>query len=136
MIKNTLVTDNSLTVNPTLVYTSTSTGDTSGTVYGAFGGNVTATPISTAVTTIALCNTTAPTVTNETTGAVTVNIYFVRYAETYSTALNLVVSNLVVPAGETVFFSEERMVLAAGDKIYVGANTANAIISTVSALPV
>jgi hypothetical protein len=136
MIKNTLVTDSTLTVSPTLVYTSTTTGDTSGTVYGAFGGNVTAAPISTAVTTIALCNTTTPTVTNETTGAVTVNVYFVRYAESYDTTLNLVVSNLVIPAGETVFFSEERMVLAAGDKIYIGANTGSRIISTVSALPV
>lgn len=135
MIKNTLVTSSTITV-PTLVYTSTTTGDTSGTSYGAYGGTVTASPIPTAVTTIALCNTAAPSSSDETTDAVTINVYIVRYAESYDTALNLVVSSLVVPAGETVFFSEERMVLAAGDKIYVGANSGSKIVATVSALPV
>lgn len=136
MIKNTLVTDSTLTVSPTLVFTSTTTGDTSGTVYGAYGGSVTASPIPTAVTTIALCNTASPNPADETDNATTVNVYFVRYAETYDIALNLVVSNLVIPAGETVFFSEERMVLAAGDKVYVGSDNGSTIIATISALPV
>jgi hypothetical protein len=82
-----------------------------------------------------LCNVAAPTLTDETVNSVTVNIYFVKAADSYGTA-NLVVSSLTVPAGETVFFSEERFVLDAGDKIYVGTSSASKIAVTVSSLPV
>jgi hypothetical protein len=125
MIKSTLVTATTVTV-PDLVFTSSTTGAP---IAGAVTGQVNA------ITTIALCNVAAPTLTDETVNSVTVNIYFVKAADSYSTA-NLVVSSLTVPAGETVFFSEERFVLDAGDKIYVGTSSASKIAVTVSSLPV
>ena len=125
MIKSTLVTATSVTV-PDLVFTSSTTGAP---IAGAVTGQVNA------ITTIALCNVAAPTLTDETVNSVTVNIYFVKSGESYSTA-NLVVSSLTVPAGETVFFSEERFVLDGGDKIYVGTSSASKIAVTVSSLPV
>ena len=88
-----------------------------------------------AVTTIALCNTAAPDPADETVNSVTVNIYVVRNGLSYA-AGNLVVSNLVIPAGETVFFSEERMVLASGDQIWIGTSAAARLAATVSVLAV
>jgi hypothetical protein len=108
------------------VFTSSTTG-------GPIGGGVTGRE--NAVTTIALCNTLAPDPADETTNSVTVNIYIVRSGLSYA-AGNLVVSNLVIPAGETVFFSEERIVLASGDQIWVGTSQAAGLSVTVSVLAV
>ena len=88
-----------------------------------------------AITTIALCNIGAPTLTDETVNAVTVNIWFAKSGVGYQN-YNRIVSNLIIPAGETVFFSEERIVLDANDTIYVGASVADLIAVTVSSLPV
>ena len=120
-----LVDSTSVTV-PVKVFTSSTTG-------GPVGGGVTGRE--NAVTTIALCNTAAASTADETTNAVTVNIYVVRSGLSYGSG-NLVVSNLVVPAGETVFFSEERMVLASGDAIWIGTSAASRLAATVSTLAV
>ncbi len=120
-----LVDSTSVTV-PVKVFTSTTTG-------GPVGGSVTGRE--NAVTTIALCNTAAASTADETTNAVTVNIYIVRSGKSYGTG-NLIVSSLVVPAGETVFFSEERMVLDSGDEIWVGTSSASKLSVTVSSLAV
>jgi len=129
MIKSTLVTASTITV-PDLVFTSTTTGAPVG---GAVVGQTNA------ITCIALCNITAPSSSDETTNAVNVNIYFAKagigYQNSGSTC-NLVVSNLTVPAGETVFFNEERIILDSADEIYVGTNAANRLCVTVSSLPV
>lgn len=131
MIKTTLVAGSTATV-PSLVYTSSTNGD-------AIGGGVTGQQ--TAVTTIALCNIATPNPANETTGAVTTNIYLAKAGVGYKNfpadgTTNLIVSQLVIPAGETVFFNDERIVLDSGDQIFVGANVANSLAVTVSALPV
>ena len=120
-----LVDSTSVTV-PVKVFTSTTTG-------GPVGGSVTGRE--NAVTTIALCNTAAASAADETTNAVTVNIYIVKSGRSYGTG-NLIVSSLVVPAGETVFFSEERMVLDSGDEIWVGTSSASKLSVTVSSLAV
>jgi hypothetical protein len=67
-----------------------------------------------------LCNIGTPTLTDETVEAVTVNIHLVKASSTAS-ARNLIVSNLTVPAGETVFFSDERIILDGSDSVWVGA---------------
>jgi len=59
----------------------------------------------------------------------------VRSGKSY-TAGNLIVSNLIVPAGETVFFSEERIVLESGDEIWIGTSAASLLSATVSSLAV
>jgi hypothetical protein len=92
-------------------------------------------PQSNAITTIALCNTGAVDLTDETDNAVNVNIYLVKSGQSYDPA-NLIVSNLTVPAGETVFLSEERIVLEGGDMVYVGTSAAGRLAVTVSTLPV
>ena len=120
-----LVDSTSVTV-PVRVFTSSTTG---GPIAGGVIGR------ENAVTTIALCNTLAPNAADETANSVTVNIYVVRSGLSYG-AGNLVVSSLVVPAGETVFFSEERMVLASGDQIWVGTSAASILAVTVSVLAV
>ena len=118
--------DSSNVTVPVKVFTSSTTG-------GPIGGGVTGRE--NAVTTIALCNTAAPDAADETTNSVTVNIYVVRSGLSYG-AGNLVVNSLVVPAGETVFFSEERIVTASGDAIWVGTSTTARLAVTVSVLAV
>jgi len=120
-----LIDSTSVTV-PVRVFTSSTTG---GPIAGGVIGR------ENAVTTIALCNTAAPDPADETTNSVTVNIYVVRSGLSYG-AGNLVVNSLVVPAGETVFFSEERMVLASGDQLWVGTSSAARLAVTVSVLAV
>lgn len=129
MLKSTLTTTTSLTV-PDLVFTSSTTG-------APIGGAVTGQ--TNAITCIALCNIAAPNSSDETINSVSVNIYFAKAGIGYQSSganCNLVVSNLTVPAGETVFFNEERMILDSGDEIFVGTNAANRLCVTVSSLPV
>lgn len=120
MITSTLVNSSSITV-PIRVFKSTNTG--------AVGG----TPITSAVTTIMICNTSAITINDETINSVNVNVYLVKSGGSYTTS-NMVVNTLIVPAGETVFFSEERIVLDPNDEIWVGTSTSNAVAVTVSSL--
>ena len=120
-----LIDSTSVTV-PVKVFTSSTTG-------GPIAGGVTGRQ--NAVTTIALCNTAAPSAADETTNAVIVNIYVVRSGKTAGSG-NLIVSNLTVPAGETVFFSEERLVFDSGDELWVCTSAAARLSITVSALAV
>jgi hypothetical protein len=120
-----LIDSTSVTV-PVKVFTSSTTG---GPIAGGVIGRTNA------VTTIAFCNTTAPSTADETTNQVIVNIYIVRSGKSF-VAGNLIVSNLTVPAGETVFFSEERIVLDSGDEIWVGTSAASRLSVTVSTLAV
>lgn len=129
-----LIDSTSITV-PVLVFASTQTGVP--TNRGGVGQV-------NAITTISLCNTSAVNLTDETSNSVTVNIYLVKANNlgfpvtglTSPGAGNLIVSELVVPAGETVFLSEERIVLDAGDEIWVGTSSSGKLSVTVSTLPV
>ena len=120
-----LIDSTSVTV-PVKVFTSSTTG-------APIAGGVTGR--TNAITTIALCNTAAASTAYETSNAVTVNIYIVRSGKSFG-AGNLIVSSLVVPAGETIFFSEERMVLESGDEIWVGTSDTGRLSATVSVLAV
>ena len=80
----------------------------------------------TAITTIIVCNT----------GVVdrTLTLYAVPSGGTASTT-NMIVNALNVPAGDTVSFDQEKMVLSNGDFIVaLGSNTGLSV--TVSTLPV
>jgi hypothetical protein len=112
------------------------------TVYTSSGKN--------AVTCIAICNTGTISLTDETSQSVDINIYIVSPSGggdnteiVGGTAKSLVVKQLTVPAGETVFFNDEKFVLANTDYIAVGyqmSNAASPVTSlvnvTVSTLPV
>jgi hypothetical protein len=110
------------------------------TVYTSSGNN--------AVTCIAICNTGTVSLTDETSQSVDINVYIVSPSgggdNINTTGSNsLIVKQLTVPAGETVFFNDEKFVLANGDMIKVGyqmsaaaSPVANLLNVTVSTLPV
>jgi hypothetical protein len=126
MITGKIVTGTTAT-SPTTIYTSS--GDT-------------------AITTIALCNTGTPDLADELVNSIDVNVYLVAPGGTHidnRTIGNgsLIVSKLIVPAGETVFLSEERIVLSNTDYVAVGyspsagaATVGSLLTVTVSTLPV
>jgi len=125
MIYSKLITSTSTTV-PELAYTSTNTGDPVG---GAVVGQ------ENAITTMVLCNTGTPDLTDESVNTVDVSVYLVKSGESYG-ASNRIVSDLIVPAGESVFFSDEKIILDAGDEIYVGTSSASLLSVTVSSFKV
>lgn len=89
----------------------------------------------TAITTIILCNTEDPNITDETAGSALVDIHLAKSGQA-RTATNKIVNKLFIPAGETVFFNDERIILDETDQIYVGSTLAGKISVTVSSLPV
>lgn len=120
-----LVDSTSITV-PVKVFTSSTTG-------GPIGGAVTGR--TNAITTIAFCNTGAASLIDETDNQVIVNVYLVKNGKAYVDG-NRIISELIIPAGETVFFAEERVVLESGDEIWVGTSSASLLSVTISALEV
>lgn len=105
----------------------TTTGDSA--VYTSSGKN--------AVVTMIICNTgnPDPAGVDETINAATITINFVKLGDV-SNITNTVVKSLLVPAGETIFFSDEKVVLDSGDQIRATASVQNLISITVSTLPV
>jgi hypothetical protein len=109
------------------------------TVYTSSGNN--------AVTCIAICNVGAVSLTDETINSVDTNIYVVSPSgggdNTTTDTSALIVKQLIIPAGETVFFNDEKFVLANTDYIAVGyqmtgaaSPVTNLLTVTVSTLPV
>lgn len=109
------------------------------TVYTSSGNN--------AVTCIAVCNVGTVSLTDETSQSVDVNIYVVSPSgggdNTLTNSSSLIVKQLTIPASETVFFNDEKFVLANNDYIAVGyqmsggAGAVNNLVTvTVSTLPV
>lgn len=92
-----------------------------------------------AITTMILCNTGTPDITDESVDTAAVTIYM-KDSGTAASAANMVVSKLTVPAGETVFFSDEKIILEgsgiSADEVVVQSDAANLITVTVSSLPV
>jgi len=127
MIYSKLITSTDITV-PVEAFTSSSTGDPIG---GAVVGQTNA------ITTMILCNTGTVDIADESVNTVNVNVYLVKQGAVASAA-NTIVSHLTIPAGETVFFSDEKIILDSGDEIWVSTNdsTGALIAFTVSALPV
>jgi hypothetical protein len=125
MITSTLIQGTDITA-PEKVFTASSTG-------GSIIGSVKAQ--TSAITTIILCNVATPVIDDETANAALVNIHLVKKGQSVSTT-NRIVSRLPIPAGETVFFNDERIILDGGDEIYVGSNTSQFVAVTVSSLPV
>lgn len=107
----------------------TTTGDDD--VYTSSGRN--------AVVTIMICNigNPDPTGVDESINAATLTLNVTSAApNNVSTDANTVVKNLLVPAGETVIFSDEKLVLENGNQIRATASVSNLICITVSTLTV
>jgi hypothetical protein len=105
----------------------TTAGDTL--VYQSSGTN--------AVTTIIICNTGTPDLNDETVNSslLTLNLTS-EEPNDQSNDANTIIKNLIIPAGETVFLSEERIVLDNGNQIRATASEENLLSITVSTLPV
>jgi hypothetical protein len=114
------------TTGDTLVFTSSSTG-------GPVVGDVK--EQTSAITAIIVCNTGTPNLTNETVNSTELTLNLVPKG-LVSSDTNTIVKNLIVPAGETVFFSDERIVLNGGDQIRATSSNPNLLSITVSALKV
>jgi len=114
------------TTGDTLVYTSSTTG-------AAIGSGVTGQ--TNAVTSIIVCNTGTPNLTDETINSANLTLNLVLSGGV-SNDTNTIVKNLIVPAGETIFFSDERIVLNPGDQIRATSSASNLISITVSSLQV
>ena len=108
----------------------TTTGLT--TVYTSSGNN--------AITTIIVCNTGTVDLTDETVRASDLDLYLVPSGLSGDTEVTQIISKLTIPAGETVFFSEERVVLSTGDTVQAKCSSTGGVggllTITVSTLPV
>lgn len=133
MITSTLVNSSSISV-PVRVFVSSTTGALIGST--SVGPPLVPAGQVNAITCMVLCNNYSPvSLTNEDTGTCTVNVYLTK-PSIAATSNNIIINSLIIPAGETVFLSEERIVLDAGDEIWVSTSVANRITFTVSTLPV
>jgi hypothetical protein len=91
-----------------------------------------------AITTMIICNIGNPDLTDETidSATITINVTSSTVPNNTSNAANTIIKNLIIPAGETVFLSEERIVLDNGNQIRATASVGGLLSMTVSTLPV
>lgn len=90
-----------------------------------------------AITTLIVCNTATGSLTNEFTDSAQLNLYLVPNTLPANDT-TAIVKGLVIPAGETVFFSEEKVILSNQDSLQAQAvlNGSAALTITVSTLTV
>jgi hypothetical protein len=89
----------------------------------------------TAVTCIWICNTASYDPNNPTSGATTVKIYFVKDGDPIGPN-NIVVNDLPVPAGETVTFDAEKMILDQDDRVVLSSASPFNLVATISTITV
>jgi len=95
--------------------------------------------VQSAVTTIIFCNVLDPDTTppiDDTVNEAFIDVYIVKAGQSASSTVNMIIKNLRVPAGETIFFDTERVVLSSGDTIQAKASLTDTVVATVSVLPV
>lgn len=79
---------------------------------------------SNAITTMVFCNTATPDPADESVRAIALQVHVIKATKTKSFS-NTIIKNLIVPAGETLFFDTERVVLDNGDSVLAVASGAN-----------
>jgi hypothetical protein len=95
--------------------------------------------VQSAITTMIFCNVATPDSSapiDDTTNETFISVYLVKSGQSASDTVNAIIKNLRIPAGETVFFDTERVVLSSGDTIQAFADDASRVVATVSVLPV
>lgn len=80
------------------------------------------------ITTMYLCNTTA--------SFSTANVFIVKNGGTANVSLNIIYSNVMIQAGDTLVVDMEKIVLDTGDSIRANCTVNNALVATVSSLAV
>ncbi len=108
-----------------IVNTTITSGNTD--IYISTGNN--------AITTIIICNTSAFNPASPTANTSLLYMYAVPDGGTAGTG-NIIVNGLPIPAGETVSFDQEKIVLADGDSIVAKTDSASNLVATVSTLAV
>lgn len=88
-----------------------------------------------AITTIIVCNVGEIDEDNEKANSCRLTLYIVPHGQACSIR-NMIVKKLVIPAGETIFFSDEKIVLSNNDTVYAEASAPGLLTITVSTLPV
>jgi len=81
-----------------------------------------------AITTMVFCNTATPDPADESVRAVSLEVHLIKSTKAKH-ASNTIIKNLIIPAGETLFFDTERVVLDNGDSILATATGTNRQIS-------
>lgn len=100
---------------------------TNTTVYSAVGNKMIATMI--------FCNTETPDPNDEDAGATFLDLHLVKNGST-PTFVNKIVSGLRIPAGETVFFDSERVVLENGDSVIASTSSPAVLSCTISTVDI
>lgn len=90
-----------------------------------------------AITSVIVCNTAEFDSENPTAGEVKLSLYAVPSGGTAASPADetMIVNNLPIPAGETVSFDQEKLVLSIGDMLVAKGDIAN-LVATVSTLAV
>jgi hypothetical protein len=102
-------------------------GSSNTTVFTASGDKMIATMI--------FCNTGTPDPLNDSTNLTYLTLHLVKSGDSISTT-NTIVSALAIPAGETVFFDTERIVLATGDTVVASTSGATVLVCTISTVDI
>lgn len=89
-----------------------------------------------AITTIIVCNTAEFNSGNPTSGQTNLYLYAVPTGVSPVTSTQLIVNGLPIPAGETVSFDQEKIVLSIGDELVVKSDSPANLVITVSTLAV
>jgi len=113
-----------------MAITNATIGSSTAAIYTSSGNN--------AITTVIVCNTTAFDPNNPTTGQTNLYMYAVPSGGNPSSpATNtIIVNGLPIPAGETVSFDQEKMVLANGDMLVANSDSPTNLVVTISTLAV
>ena len=112
-----------------MAITNATIGTSTAAIYTSVGNN--------AITTVIICNTAVFDPLNPTDNQVKLSLYAVPNggSATSPAANTKIVNELVVPAGETVSFDQEKMVLSDGDMLVAKGDVVN-LVATVSTLAV
>lgn len=89
-----------------------------------------------AITTVIICNTAVFDPALPASGQTNLYLYAVPSGVSPVTATQLIVNGLPIPAGETVTFDQEKIVLATGDTLVAKSDSPANLVATVSILPV
>lgn len=89
----------------------------------------------TAVTCIWVCNTATYNPLDPSSGLTYLDVHFVKQGQGITTT-NLIVNQLPVPAGETVTFDTEKIILDNGDKVVASSAAPANLVATISTISV
>jgi hypothetical protein len=110
-----------------MAITSTTIGNSNTDLYTSSGSN--------AITCIWICNTAVFNPATPSTGLTYLDLHVVKNGDGI-TNTNLIVNQLPVPAGESVAFDTERLILDNGDRIVANSALPANLVATISTIPV